>query len=108
MPLTDEQKRQLAELEALRDAPPESSSRGGEVNVFVDLSDPAAVKRALRLGVIERGDLDEFDNDAGDDDGDEGDDDEDDSDDSKRKRKPAAAPRRRLTMADRMMGADAE
>lgn len=95
----------LDQLLAKKDAPDDEPRRGSDVSVFVDLSDENAVKRALKLRVLEKGDLDEFDDPADGDDSDDGNGDSDDDDRGKRdKRKPAAAPRRRLTVADRMMG----
>ena len=103
--LTPEEEKALAELEAKRDAPDENGRSRGDLSVFIDLSDDKAVQRGLKLGYLEPSDLD----DAGDDDSDDDDSDDDDSDDGDSKpKKKDAAPRRRLTMADRMMGADDE
>lgn len=99
--LTDEQQKALDELTALRDAPDAPAGRGENLNFTIDLSDDTAVRRALKLGVLTRGDLDEFDDDPDDGDGDaDGDDDP--------AGKPDPQPRRRLTGADRMMGGAAE
>lgn len=103
--LTADEEKALAELEAKRDAPDDSKSRG-DLSVFIDLSDDKAVQRGLKLGYLEPSDLD----DDGDDDGDDDDSDDGDSDDgdSKKKQKKDPAPRRRLTMADRMLGGDGD
>jgi hypothetical protein len=69
--LTDEQAAQLADLEKLRDAPDEPAGPGRSeiLNYTVDLSDEAAVDRALKLGLLKPSDLeDDADDDAGGDD----------------------------------------
>ncbi len=84
--LTDEQAKALAELEALRDAPEsESKGRNENLNFTIDLSDEAAVGRALKLGLLRAEDLE---------DAEEEDEEEEDE-----------QPRRRLTGADKLMGA---
>lgn len=100
--LTPEQQKTLDELNELANAPDENG-KGRELSVFVDLSDDNAVQRALKLGLLEKGDLTEFDADDDAADDEDGDDDEDGGGDGKGRRR-AAAPRRRLNMADRMMG----
>ena len=43
---------------------PEPAPGGGNsrnLNITIDLGDPEQVKRGLKLGLLERGDLDEFD-----------------------------------------------
>jgi hypothetical protein len=93
--LSKDQEDQLAELERLRDAPDDDRpGRGENLNFTIDLSNDTAVRRALKLGVLTRGDLDEFDE-ADPDDGDDPDGGDPDPDEQ---------PRRRLTGADRMMG----
>lgn len=92
--LNKEQAEQLAELERLRDAPDDDghSSRheGRNVDIYIDLSDEAAVDRAIGLGLLTRAEADKLD------DGDDGDDDGDGG--GKRKREPKAddAPDRGL------------
>lgn len=92
--LTPDEEQLLEQLTKKREAPDEQTGSGRNVNITIDLSDGAAVKRALSLGLIDKGDLAEFDDDAAaaDDDGD------DDAGD------PEPAPRRRLSLADRTMG----
>lgn len=71
--LTEEQARQLAELEALRDAPEDApAARGENLNITIDLSDEAAVGRALKLGLLKASDLDDGDEDKDDDKDDDG------------------------------------
>ena len=106
--LTPEQEQQLAELERLRDAPDEPSGGSRDLSIIVDLGDDNAVRRALKLGVLTRGDLAEFDDEPGDDDGDDGDDDGDDDEKPRRKARDDRSPRRRLSIADRAMGVDGE
>jgi hypothetical protein len=93
--LTADEEQLLEQLSKKRDAPDEPAGSGRNVNITIDLSDGAAVKRALSLGLIDKGDLAEFDDDA-DDAGDDAADD-DPADDE-------PAPRRRLSLADRTMG----
>lgn len=50
-----------AELEALDSEPEVGRSRADNMNITIDLSNPDSVRRALKLGLLERGDLDEFD-----------------------------------------------
>ncbi len=68
--LTEEQAKQLAELEAVRDAPDDDDAGGRAefINVTIDLSDEEAVKRGLALGFLKPGDVGD---DEGDGDGDE-------------------------------------
>lgn len=95
--LTDEQEKALDDLLALKDAPDDPGpSRGENLNITIDLGNDVAVRRALKLGVLTRGELDEFDDAPDDDDADA-----DDADDDPQ-------PRRRLTGADRLMGGDAK
>lgn len=61
-----ELERQLAELD--KPDEPTGGTRSHNVNVTIDLGDPEQVKRGLKLGLIDRGDLDEFDEPASDDD----------------------------------------
>lgn len=90
--LSDDEKRQLDELIAKRDAPDEGS-RGPNVNIHIDLSDKQAVDRAIAHGLLTRAEVDELkDDDA--EDGDDGDEDEDEE------TEPAPTGRRR-SVADR-------
>jgi hypothetical protein len=68
--LTDEQAKQLEELEKLRDAPDEPAAPGRSeiLNYTIDLGDEAAVERGLRLGLLQPSDLEGDDDDGGDDD----------------------------------------
>lgn len=63
--MTDEQAAQLAELEKIRDAPdePAGSSRSEVLNITVDLGDPEAVERALKLGWLKAEDVEDDDDD---------------------------------------------
>ena len=103
MRLTPEQEAQLAELEKLRDAPDEpGTGTGRDLSIIIDLGDDKAVARALKLGVLDRGDLDEFDEPAGGD----GDDELDEDGNPKKKKKADddPPPSRRLSIADRALG----
>jgi len=99
VPLTEEEQKTLAELQRKAEEPdPTSSNRQDVLTITVDLSDEAAVKRALGLGLLRQSDLGDDDDD---DDQDDGDDDDDDQDDggkgkgsSRRKPKPETPPRR--------------
>jgi hypothetical protein len=57
MKLTDEQAKQLEELEAMRDAPDEPAGNGGGIgrvlNVTIDLGDDKQVARAFKLGLLD-------------------------------------------------------
>jgi hypothetical protein len=57
VPLTDEQAKQLEELEKLRDAPDEPAGNGGGIgrvlNVTIDLGDDKQVARAFKLGLLD-------------------------------------------------------
>ena len=62
--LSEEQAKQLKDLQDLADAPdaPETTkSRADNVNITIDLGDETQVRRALKLGLLDKGDLDEFD-----------------------------------------------
>lgn len=100
--LTDDEQKLLEQLQAKVEAPDEPRGGGGrDLSIIVDLSDEAAVKRALRLGVLERGDLDEFDAAPVDGGGDE----DDEKDGAGKKDR---SPKRRLSIADKAMGAKDE
>lgn len=88
--LSDEQAKQLADLEALRDAPEEPSGGGGSsrienLNITIDLNDETQVKRAVRSGLLPKSYLE-----------DEQDEEGDEDDDEEREGKRDDAPRRRL------------
>jgi hypothetical protein len=106
VPLTEEEQKQLDALQRKAEEPdPPSSNRQDVVNITVDLSDEAAVKRALGLGLLRQSDVDGDD----DDDQDDGDDDDDDQDDdgkrkgsgSRRKPKPETPPKRGAYFGDK-------
>lgn len=64
MALTDEEAKQLEALQKKQSEPEPSNggrSEGRNLNITIDLGDPDQVRRGLKLGLIERGDLDEFD-----------------------------------------------
>jgi hypothetical protein len=56
MKLTEEQAKQLADLEAMRDAPdePEKTGAGRVLNFTIDLADDKQVERAFKLGLLDR------------------------------------------------------
>jgi hypothetical protein len=100
MPLTEEEQKQLDALQRKAEEPDApSSNRQDVVNITVDLSDEAAVKRALGLGLLRLSDVE---GDDDDDDQDNDDDDDDDQDDGgkgkgggrRRKPKPETPPKR--------------
>jgi hypothetical protein len=100
VPLTEEEQKQLDELQRKAEEPP--SNRQEAVQIVVDLSDPGAVKRALAHGYLTASDVndDQDDDEEGDDD-DEGDDQDDDEDSKgksggkgRRKPKPETPPKR--------------
>lgn len=62
--LSEEQEKTLAELMALKDKPDEpeaSRSRSDNLNFTIDLSDEAAVDRAISLGLITREEAEDLD-----------------------------------------------
>jgi hypothetical protein len=87
--LTDEQQKQLDDLNALKDKPDEperdSRSRVENINVTIDLDNDVQVKRAVKAGLLPASYLEDEDDD-GDDDGDGDDDDGKDRDDAPRRR----------------------
>lgn len=102
--LTDDEKRMLEELQRKAEAPDDDGRGGHDLSIIVDLSDEQAVRRALKLGVLTRGDLDEFEDakpPAG-----EG----ETAGEGEEEPKPKGdrAPRRKLSIADRAMGAQTE
>lgn len=107
--LSDDEQKLLDQLQAKLDEPDDDRGGAHDLSVIVDLSDDNAVRRALRLGVLQRGDLDEFDDEPAGDDGDDG----DDGDGGKGGKGGKGggddrSPRRRLSIADRAMGVDDE
>jgi hypothetical protein len=90
--LSDEQRKQLEELQALADAPDEPSgpshSRVENINVTIDLDNDVQVRRAVKSGLLPASFLE--------DDDDDGDGDDDDGDDDTSRAKKDDAPRRRL------------
>jgi len=106
--LTPEEQLELDALLAKRDAPDDHREHG-EVNYFVDLSDEQAVERAVACGLLDPAVLEKPEpkskskrKTAGKADDDQDDDDEPESPGEEKRREQ----RRRLTMADRMMGSD--
>jgi hypothetical protein len=81
--LTEQEQAELDRLTQKQQAPDDPGGRGGNVDVYIDLSDEHAVRRGLRLGLLDRNDLDEFDPDP-----------EPEPD-------PEPAPRRRKGLGDR-------
>ena len=63
---TKEERRAELEAELADLDKPEPSPNGNtrNLNLTIDLGDPEQVKRALKLGLLEKGDLDEFDDPA--------------------------------------------
>ena len=63
MPLSKEEQEQLEALQRKADEPDPPAGGGStrNLNITIDLGDPDQVKRGLKLGLLERGDLDEFD-----------------------------------------------
>lgn len=109
--LTAEQEAQLVELERLRDAPEGSGGGGRDLSLIIDLGDEKAVKRALALGVLDRGDLDEFDTPGGAGEGGEGEGGEGAGGKGGKAGKGGEGgaggegnPRRRLSIADKALG----
>jgi hypothetical protein len=93
MPLTEEEQRTLDALQKKKDEPTaQNGGRSEHVDVYIDLSDEAAVKRGLDLGYLKASDLD--DDDSDDDDGKKkpakkkaaGDDDDDDDEPAPKRR----------------------
>lgn len=103
MPLSKDEEAALAELERKRDEPePERKGPDHRLDFKIDLSDEAAVERALSLGLITRAEAEAAEDDL------EDDDEDDDGGKPRPKAKPKpkeGEPRRRLTGADRLMGA---
>lgn len=58
--LSDEEQAQLDALQRKRDEPDPEPARGPAVNVHVDLSDDAAVERAIGLGLLTKAEVDEL------------------------------------------------
>ena len=63
MALSKEEQAQLDALQKKAEEPEPNvnRSRVDNISVTIDLGDPEQVKRGLKLGLLERGDLDEFD-----------------------------------------------
>jgi hypothetical protein len=107
--MTPEQEEQLAKLEKLRDAPEEGGGGSGrDLSIIIDLGDDKAVQRALKLGVLERGDLDEFDAPGGEggEDGKGGKGGKGGEGEGGEGGEGEGNPRRRLSIADRALGAE--
>lgn len=83
MPLTEEElEAQLAEIRKKK----EGGKSGPGVNISIDMSDPKAVRRAMKLGYIDQADLEDDDSGGKDDDDDDGKD-GDDKDETPRRGK---------------------
>lgn len=63
MPTKEERLAELkAQMDEIENEPdPNAPSRSTITNVTIDLSDPAQVKRGIAMGLLDKGDLDEFD-----------------------------------------------
>lgn len=67
MPLSKEEQAQLEELERKRDEPEQRGNSGGRsevVNVTIDLSDEAAVNRAIEHGYLTRAEVEAMEEEA--------------------------------------------
>lgn len=72
MPLTDEEAAELERLSKKRDEPdPPAGGRSENVDYYVDLSDEAAVERAIGFGLLTQKEADELGGDGGGGDGDD-------------------------------------
>lgn len=102
MALTKEEQETLDAL-TKKASEPDTPARGENISVIVDLADPDAVRRAKKLGYLPE---DFEDDDAGDGEGEDGEDGEgEEGEDGEGGKKKDPAPKRRLTGADRLMGA---
>lgn len=62
MPLSKEEQEQLEALQRKAEEPePAANGRSENVSITIDLGDENQVKRALKMGYLQKGDLDEFD-----------------------------------------------
>ena len=62
MPLSKEEQETLEALQRKAEEPePAANGRSENVSITIDLGDENQVKRALKMGYLQKGDLDEFD-----------------------------------------------
>ena len=86
--LTAKEQELLDQLTAKAEAPDEPENRNSRnLDIMIDLSDEHAVARALKLGLLEPGDLEN-----------------EEASEEETSEEPEPAPRRKLNLADRTMG----